>query len=468
MRSTRRERPYASASKADEGPGFRALIAGGGVAALEGLLALRELAGARVAPVLVAPDPEFRHRPLSVTEPFGLATPRTLELGEVAGEHGATFIGDALAEVDADNRRVITRGGRELEYDALLVAIGARGSDAVPGALTFRDSADGETFRTVLDELRRGAVHRLAFAVPAARSWPLGLYELAMLTAADARDHGLGGVEITLVTPEAAPMEIFGRRASDAIAELLDDAGVALRLRSRPRSFEDDRLRVDGGEPVDCERVISLPAPEVAPIPGLPQQRGGFIPVDRFGGVLGLERVFAAGDATWFPVKQGGLAAQLADCAASAIAELAGADVDPQPFRPVLRGALLTEWGPRYMRARLDEVAEEPATKSVLWWPPAKIAGKFLAPYLASRAGYPTSPHPLEDLEPPIGDSGADIDTGHEDAVAVALTSARASERAHDYRRALRWLEVVEDLELYLPSEFELKRASWQELARRR
>ncbi len=80
--------------------------------------------------------------------------------------------------------------------------------------------------------------------------------------------------------------------------------------------------------------MISLPEPEVAAIPGLPQQRGGFVAVDRYGGVLGVDRVFAAGDATWFPVKQGGLAAQLADCAASAIAELAGADVAPQLFRP--------------------------------------------------------------------------------------------------------------------------------------
>lgn len=41
-------------------PRFRVLIAGGGVAALEALLALRELAGDRVAPMLFAPDPEFQ------------------------------------------------------------------------------------------------------------------------------------------------------------------------------------------------------------------------------------------------------------------------------------------------------------------------------------------------------------------------------------------------------------------------
>jgi sulfide:quinone oxidoreductase len=443
---------------------FRVLIAGGGVAALEGLLALRELAGDRVAPELFAPDPEFRYRPLSVTEPFGLATPRHLDLAEVALEHDATFMRDGLAEVDPPNQRVVTRNGRELEYDALLVAIGAQGKDAVPGALTFRDSADGGAFSGVLEELASGAVHRLAFAVPSGGSWPLGLYELALLTAARVRRDGLSGVELILVTPEARPLEIFGKRAGEAVGELLDDAGIELRLASPPKRFDNGLLSIAKGEPIECERVISLPEPEVAPIPGLPQQHGGFVAVDRYGGVLGVERVFAAGDATWFPVKQGGLAAQLADCAASAIAALAGADVDPQLFRPVLRGALLTEWGPRYMRTRVEDGPGEAAAKSVLWWPPAKVAGKFLAPYLAAKAGYRAPVRPLEDLTAPPSDLATDIESGHEDAVAVALSSASASAEARDFRGALRWLEVAEDLDLYLPSEYELKRISWREL----
>ena len=124
-------------------PRFRVLIAGGGVAALEALLALRELAGDRVAVQLFAPDPRFRHRPLSVTEPFALSTPRQLDLLEIALEHHAMFLEDGLAGVDPDRRLVRTAGGRELEYDALLIATGTRAADAVPGAIHFNDSMDG-------------------------------------------------------------------------------------------------------------------------------------------------------------------------------------------------------------------------------------------------------------------------------------------------------------------------------------
>ena len=68
----------------------------------------------------------------------------------------------------------------------------------------------------------------------------------------------------------------------------------------------------------------------------------------------GCEAVYAAGDATDFPIKQGGLATQQADAVASAIAARPGAPVTPQPFEPVLRGMLLTEDHPIWLR---DEAA---------------------------------------------------------------------------------------------------------------
>jgi sulfide:quinone oxidoreductase len=447
---------------------FRVLIVGGGVAALEALLALRDLAGDRVAITLCAPDPMFRHRPLSVTEPFGLSPPHTIDLAEVALEgHHSSFLKDALEAVDTDRREVTTAAGRKLEYDALLVALGARGVEAVPGAMTFRDSADGSGFAELLELLDQGGIRRLAFAVPSDATWPLGLYELALLTSAHAHENGLEGVELTLVTPEEGPLAIFGRRATAAVGRLLEQAGIDLRAGTTPTRFEDGRLLASEGESLECDRVVALPVPEVPPIPGLPQQRHrGFIPTGTFCGVLGVEAVFAAGDATWFPVKQGGLAAQQADSAASAIAEMAGAPVAPQPFRPVLRGAVLTEWGPRYLRTSLDEGAVSAAARSALWWPPAKIAGKYLAPFLAARAGHSKQGAMLTDLDAPVTDDPADVQSGHEDAVGLALASANADARWRNFPGALRWLEVAEDLELYLPREYELKRTAWQELAR--
>ena len=115
---------------------------------------------------------------------------------------------------------------------------------------------------------------------------------------------------------------------------------------SAPRytQVEHGHLIVDpGGRSIDVDRVVSLPAPRgPARSRASRPTRDGFIPVDEHGRVAGLDGVYAAGDGTAFPIKQGGLATQQADAVAETIAAAAGAPVEPQPFRPVLRGMLLT------------------------------------------------------------------------------------------------------------------------------
>jgi sulfide:quinone oxidoreductase len=64
------------------------LIAGGGVAALEALLALHELVGRRVRLELLAPGMEFLNRPASVAEPFGLGGPARVAFADVRRRSG--------------------------------------------------------------------------------------------------------------------------------------------------------------------------------------------------------------------------------------------------------------------------------------------------------------------------------------------------------------------------------------------
>jgi sulfide:quinone oxidoreductase len=132
--------------------------------------------------------------------------------------------------------------------------------------------------------------------------------------------------------------------------------------------------------------VVALPRLLGPRLRGVPADPEGFLPVDRHCRVRGVDHVYAAGDATASTPKQGGLAAQQADAAAEALAAWAGAPIRPRPFEPVLRGMLLTGDEPAYLRAdtrgdrRRSLVGAGP-----MWWPPAKIAGRHLAPYLASR-----------------------------------------------------------------------------------
>src|SRR5215216_2990614 len=376
------------------GVATRVLIAGGGVAALEAALALRALAEDRVGVELLAPEPHFWYRPLAVAEPFGLGEVRQFDLAELAAAAGAIFCPGALSAVDAGSRLAQTSVGSSVPYDVLLVACGAGPIPAVAGALTFRGPADTEKIRRLLEEIVAGQVGRVAFVVPWGAVWSLPIYELALMTAAFLTERGVDHVELALVTPEDEPLQLFGRAGSEAVRELLEERGIAVHTSSCPVELVDGELRLVPEGTIAADRVVALPRLRGPRIDGLPQTIEGFILVDAHGQMHGLSDLFAAGDITSFPVKQGGIATQQADAAAELIAANAGADLTPQPFRPVLRGLLLTGRQPRYLRHEITgggvDVSE--ASPEPLWWPPAKIVGRYLAPFLGYFAGVESPP----------------------------------------------------------------------------
>jgi sulfide:quinone oxidoreductase len=376
------------------------VIAGGGVAALEAMVALKTLAGERVDIGLLAPDSDFFYRPLSVAEPFGVGEVHRFDLPSLARGCGAWHALGSLVAVDGDERSVRTSRGAGFAYDVLLIAIGARPREAIPGALTFRGQSDVPAFRALLRDLDEGLVQRVVFALPGGVTWPLPLYELAMLTADHLAHAGNTIAELAIVTPEEAPLALLDGKASRAVQEELDRRGVEMLTGAYPDSFARGSLRMVPGTSIAADRVVSLPRLRGVPLAGVPQDADFFIPTDGTGLVSGLPDVYAAGDITTFPIKQGGLAAQQADAVAETIAARAGATVTPRPFAPVLRGLLLTGSLPLYVRAELSggRGASSTAANDPLWWPPGKIAARHLAPYLAQHAGVAHSPTAAESV----------------------------------------------------------------------
>jgi sulfide:quinone oxidoreductase len=362
------------------------LIAGAGVAALEAALALQALAGDEVSVELVAPDAEFTYRPLAVTEPFGVGKVKRFPLRTLAEAAGARLRTGSVAAVHPERKVVTLENAQELSYDILLLALGARPREAVAGALTFRGPQDGPALSALLDKTTAGEIRRIAFAVPTGATWPLPLYELAILTAAYMAGRGTRGVEILLVTPEDHPLALFGPAASEAVSELLASRAIQVETSVEPVSFDEGVLRFVAERSIDVDAVVALPRLEGPRLPGVPHDERGFVPTDEYGWVRGLTDVYAAGDLTQFPLKQGGTATQQADAAASSIAADAGAAVKPEPFRPVLRGLLLTGFAPRFLRAEATG-AHSVVDTEPLWWPPAKIVGRYLTPFLAAKLG---------------------------------------------------------------------------------
>jgi sulfide:quinone oxidoreductase len=362
------------------------VVAGGGVAALELVLALNRLAGDRVSITMVAPEIDFIFRPPSTGEPFALGYVERYGLRRLADDLGARLVPDALARVSSERREVVTSRGEVLRYDTLVLAVGARPFPAFRHAITLGVEETTDALTRLVADLDRGDVRRVAFVVPSGASWTLPLYELAIMTARHGWAIGIDRTRYWLVTPEPEPLAICGARASRAVRAMLEPEGITF-IGSAHAEVRDGAVLLDKGRGrIEAERIACLPLLEGPSTPGVPTDVAGFIPVDSSGRVPGAPDVYAVGDATAFPIKQGGLACQQADAVAESIAAAVGAPVKPTRFRPVLRGQLITGGRDRFLRRRLDdaqdagEVSEQP-----LWWPPTKIAGRYLAPYLLGR-----------------------------------------------------------------------------------
>ena len=357
------------------------VIAGGGIAGLEALIAFHGHLGSTVDIELLEANTDLVERQRSVSEPFGGGPARRFDLVRIAADHGAHLRPDRLASVDTEARRVRTVRGDTLDYDALLVAVGATPDMAIPGALTFSGPRDVGAFAALLADLDAGRAQRVAFAVPTSVTWALPLYELALMTGEHVRAKGLAGVGLVVVTPEHSPLEAFGARIASHIWSLMAERGIAVRADTVPLRAGPGGLVVAHGEPVQAERIVSLPRLVGPWIGGLPHDGQGFLATDAYGAVVGIEAVWAAGDGTAFTLKQGGLAAQQAGAAAAAIAAFLGADVPSEPFRPVLRGMLLDPAGPRFMDSMRGDLPTTP-----LWLPPSKVVAPRLSRYLALGA----------------------------------------------------------------------------------
>jgi sulfide:quinone oxidoreductase len=365
---------------------MKVVIVGGGVGALELVLALRKLAEERIQATLIAPEREFRYRPASVAVPFGHGEVSAFPISEITEAAGSHLIQGTVTAVDIDARTVLIGDGDTLGYDALVVACGARRVPVLKGGIPFRGEEDIPAIEALLEEVDKGLVSSIVFALPSGASWSLPLYELALLMSAHVAGRNITGVSLSLVTPEDRPLAQFGGEVSEQVADLLASRGIAVLTGTYPVGLYGSMLMLAPGRTFPAEHVVCMPEARGIVIEGLPHNFAGFLPTDLYGHVSGAPNVFAIGDITNHPIKQGGVAAQQADVLAQLLAKAAGAPVDdPEPHRPSLRGLLLTGEEPQYLDSEPTGGRGAPATISTepLWWPGGKIAAHHLGAYLA-------------------------------------------------------------------------------------
>ena|SRR5947209_2514209 len=370
------------------------LIAGGGVAGLEAAFALHAFAADLTTVTVLSPDSGFVYRPLAVREPFTAQRAQHYALADVLRDAGAELVTDAFRWLDAPTQTVHTRNGRQLGYDALLLALGARTRPLFKHATTIQSGRLNAHLRELLAELESGALRRLVAIIPSRSGWPLPLYELVLLLNSDARgrDSELG---IIVASAEESPLAVFGTPATDAVARLLSSEGIQTLMSVSSEVPEPGVVSLrPGTTTLEADRIIALPQFYGPSTPGVPKRaRGGFIAVDPYCRVRGIPNVYAAGDVTDSPVKFGAVAELQAAIAARSIARAAGARLELARFSPVVHGALLGGAHQLYLSAHLIGHHCHRSTVSDIAPAPLepKPGGGWLRRYLHARQQAPAT-----------------------------------------------------------------------------
>jgi sulfide:quinone oxidoreductase len=359
----------------------RIVIAGGGVAAIEAVLALRALGGDTPNITLISATPTFKVQALSTLKPFARGHSDELSLPEFLSAQGGSFIEGRVAAIDAERRVLILDHGDEVGYDELLVAVGGqpvKGTDQGNGF----EPASPETVSGITSDLELGWAESVAVIVPDGPSWPLPGYEFALQLAQQMGGATAAQGHVHLFIPTDEPVPFFGPRVSGEVRALLAESGVLLHSGVPARVVRTGIVERDGGlPPIKVDRILAIPRVVGPAIPGLPQNDEAFIPVDDHARVVGIAHVHAAGDGTSLPYKFGALACQQADAAAADILATLGYDIAALPLDPVYDARLVS--GDRELILHHDPsgAARPPAR----WVGGSKIAGRYLTPFLEEQ-----------------------------------------------------------------------------------
>jgi sulfide:quinone oxidoreductase len=312
---------------------LHAVIVGDGPAATEVAVVVREHVGAPVRLTFVAPAPVDAPQPLQIAAPFTPARRPCRDFADLAASLGAELRHGVVAEVDADHHRVRLADGATVEYDVLVLAPGAQARPVLGSAgLTLYGDAGPAAVQRVIAEIGPEDLRSLAFIIPPGVTRALSLYELAVQVGAASRKRR-SAVRLRLFTPERAPLERFGAHVAITLTRLLSTSGVEVVTEAAVFEGIDGRLRLGAADRFLAEdRVVALPVLEGSALRGVPANAGGFFPIDEHGRVIGLDDVFAAGDATSTPVKHIDVTCAQAGAVADMIAARAGAPVTPMPW----------------------------------------------------------------------------------------------------------------------------------------
>mgnify|MGYP001824219167 FL=1 len=329
----------------------RITIAGAGFAALSGARELRRrLPDAEIT--LLAPQPWFTYLPSLIWVPYGIRKAEDLrfDIRPLLRKLGVGYRQAAATGLSGDGRMLQTDEG-DVENDALLIATGGRYIRKLPGienTITICEGIEAaENMGRRLHELDGGTIAMGFGGNPKEPSAMRGgpMFELLFGLDTWLRKQGRRDrFRLVFFTPAPQPGKRLGQNAVKRMIGEMERRGIETHLGHKLKSFENHVVTTEGGE-IPADLIMFMPGmtgPAWIQGSPLPLSPGGMIRAEATAAVVGLERVYVAGDAGSFPgpdwmPKQ----AHMADLQATAAARNIALNLDGKPATETFKVELL-------------------------------------------------------------------------------------------------------------------------------
>lgn len=220
---------------------------------------------------------------------------------------GIELVLGEVRRIDPDKRQVDV-AGRLLNYDYLVVALGAElRPETVPGlsagAHTFYTFEGTVALRDALRNFNGGKIALVISSLP--YKCPGAPHEAAMLIH-DYFRRQHKKVDIHLFTPEPQPLPVAGPQLGEMVRQMLEGQGITFHPKHKLTAVDPQARQIsfEGSPSFVYDLLIAIPphsAPALLKQAGLTNE-AGWVPVDRNTLATKIDRIYAIGDVTAMPL----------------------------------------------------------------------------------------------------------------------------------------------------------------------
>jgi sulfide:quinone oxidoreductase len=284
--------------------GKRILILGAGFGGLAAATELRKGLGQDHRVIVIDRKKSFM---MGLVKLWILEGSRRLEESQTPLEglsaKGIEYLYDEVIMIDAESKRVQAKDHGWLEYDYLIVALGAElVPDRIPGFVgrgyNLYDAQQVPKLRDALLKLERGRVAITIMGMP--YKCPPAPYEASLIIdSVLSRRGNRSSVEIDVYAPAPIALPVAGAQVSANVVEIISNRGIQFHPSHKLKSVADGKLEFENETKADYNVLVGIPPhriPEAVRSSRLAD--GDWVAVDRNTMKTRFASVFAIGDVT--------------------------------------------------------------------------------------------------------------------------------------------------------------------------